>query len=281
MRSQWQLLLNILPQSLRSAVDEKGRRDLQELRLRVGLPPELVKGGRSEWLSTKTSKEDISFCINTATRYSPWTSQCITEGFITASGGHRIGICGDCVNDGGVVKNINQVSSICIRVAREYQGIASSFYNRKNSILIIGRPGAGKTTFLRDLIRGTSEDNEGAVAVIDERHEIFPSMDGQPLFEQGKRTDVLSGCKKSSAIEMALRTMSPAIIAMDEITSPSDTDALLNSSWCGVRLIATAHAGNREELYARPIYQPLLKYHIFQTLIVLHSDKTWQEERFT
>ncbi len=280
MRSQWQLFLNILPPSLRCIVDEKGRDDLQELRLRIGSPPELVKHCRSIWLDSICTKEDITFCINAATKYSPWTSQSITEGFITAPGGHRIGICGDCINSGGDIKNINHISSICVRIARQYIGIASPFYNRKNSILIIGRPGSGKTTFLRDLLRGISESNEGALVSIDERHEIFPMLDGQSLFETGRRTDVLSGIRKANAIDMALRTMSPKTIAMDEITHKDDCKALMGGARCGVRIIATAHAGNRDELYGRPVYKPLLDNHVFQTLIVLNSNQSWQEENF-
>ncbi len=278
MGCQWQLLLNILPLWLRSVVDEHGSKDLQELRLRINQPPELVKKGYSEWLSRNISKEDIAFCINTATKYSPWTSSSIIEGFITAPGGHRIGVCGECIYDGKNLRNMNTVTSICIRVAREYTGIAGDFYNRKGSILIIGKPGSGKTTFLRDLVRGISDRSNGSVVVLDERREIFPNMEGSALFQQGKRTDVISGCKKSAALEMALRTMSPATIALDEITSQDDCTALISGAWCGVRLIATAHAGNRDELYARIVYKPLLDHGIFRSLVVLHPDQSWQEE---
>lgn len=280
MGCQWQLLINILPLWLRGVVDEQESKDLQELRLRINQPPELVKKGYSEWLSRNVSKEDIAFCINTATKYSPWTSSSITEGFITAPGGHRIGICGECIYDGKNLKNVNIVTSICIRIAREHTGIASDFYNRKGSILIIGKPGSGKTTFLRDLVRGISDRSNGSVVVLDERREIFPNMDGTALFQQGKRTDVISGCKKSVALEMALRTMSPATIALDEITGQDDCTALISGAWCGVRLIATAHAGNRDELYARVVYKPLLDHGIFHSLVVLRPDQSWQEEYF-
>ncbi len=278
MRSQWKRLLSILPPALQEILEGEKGYGLQEIRLRMGDPPELVKKGISQWYGSKITREDISFCINAATKYSPWTSQSITKGFVTAPGGHRIGICGDCVYDGEGVKNINHISSLCVRIACEYPRLALPLYRRMESILIIGRPGSGKTTLLRDLVKGISDNQDGAVVAIDERREIFPMIDGQPVFQRGKRTDVLSGCKKSNAMDMALRTMSPTTIAMDEITDVEDCNALLNGAWCGVRLIATAHAGSRDELYERPIYQPLLQNHIFQTLVVLHSDQSWQEE---
>ena len=274
-----QLLLQVLPGAIRKIVTLNGNEDIHEVRLRVGKPAELVKTGHSQWTKHIVTREDISFLINTATKYSPWTSHSISEGYVTTQGGHRIGICGYCSYDGGVIKNINHISSVCIRVAKECPNIAAAFYNCKNSMLIIGKPGAGKTTFLRDLLRGMSEYHEEAIVTVDERCEIFPIINGQSVFEQGKRTDVLSGCRKPKGIDMALRTMSPQTIAMDEITDSDDCAALLNGAWCGVRLIATAHAGNREELFSRPVYKPILSNHIFQTLIVLHSDQTWHEEK--
>ena len=92
MTCRWQELLSILPPWLRESVDKVGRESLQELRLRIGAPPELVLAGQSRWLDRPIALEDIHFCINTASRYSPWTaeSQCI--GFLTAPGGHRIGL---------------------------------------------------------------------------------------------------------------------------------------------------------------------------------------------
>ena len=78
----------------------------------------------------------------------------------------------------------------------------------------------------------------------------------------------------------ALQTMSPSVIALDEITAAEDCTALLEAAWCGVQLIATAHAGSKEELYARKTYEPLVSQGIFDTLITMRTDKTWQKEGF-
>lgn len=279
MRCQWQEIINILPLWMRQSVDELGKTHMQELRLRLWDSPQIIMKNKSVWLERAVASEDISFCINTATKYSPWTSGSITEGFVTAPGGHRIGICGSCVYEGDRLRNISNITSVCIRVARDFEGIAKSLYNNTGSILIIGAPGSGKTTFLRDLVRGISNASDGCITALDERRELFPSSSGKFCFNRGMKTDVMSGCKKSEAMEMVLRTMGPSVIALDEITGAEDCKALLNAAWCGVRLIATAHATNREELQSRTIYQPLLDNSIFDTLVTVHPDKSWQEEK--
>ena len=278
MRCQWQEFLNLLPIWLRQAVDEQGKDDLQELRLRVNAPPELVKMHQSVWLNRCIKQDDLSFCLNAATRYSPWTSGSITDGFVTAAGGHRIGLCGECVYEGAKLKNIVPLTSVNIRVAREFSGVSGNVYQSPGSILIIGSPGSGKTTFLRDLIRMISDHGNGAVVALDERRELFPNSNGDIFFERGRRTDVMSGCTKQAALEMAVRTMGPAVIAVDEITNIRDCTALSYAAWCGVRLIATAHATSKRDLYARKLFQPILENKIFQTLIIIHPNKTWSEE---
>ena len=67
--------------------------------------------------------------------------------------------------------------------------------------------------------------------------------------------------------------------AMDEITKDSDCVALRKAAWCGVRLIATAHAADMDELNRRLLYKPMMRDGIFDTLIVLNKDKTWRAER--
>lgn len=278
MNCQWQPLLNILPPAMRREVDEHGRQTMQELRLRVGLQPELVLHSRSVLLDRIVTQGDILFCLNAATKYSPWTSESIRVGYITAAGGHRIGVCGHACYENGEMKNVSSVSSVCIRVARDFKGISKDLYKRNGSLLIIGRPGSGKTTLLRDLVRSISEHQTGAVTVLDERRELFPVSTGIFAFERGLRTDVMSGVQKSKGMEMALRTMGPSVIAVDEITNEEDCRALQDIANCGVRLLATAHASCLTELKNRTIYQSLLNRGVFDTLVTMHQDKSWKEE---
>lgn len=274
MKCAWNEFLSILPPHLRTEVDNLGRETLEELRLRLNRPVEMILSGRSHMLTTKSAIQDIQYVINTASRYSPWSAATASQGYITAPGGHRIGICGDCVVQAGVVNGIRTATSLCIRVARNFVGIGNGAPSQ-GSLLILGPPGVGKTTLLRDLIRLRS--NMGtAVTVVDERGELFPSGD---IFECGPRTDVLTGCSKFQGVQMALRTMGPKCIAVDEITASEDCQALLSAAWCGVELLATAHATDCKDLKCRTVYQPLVKSDLFTKVIVLSSDKSWHMER--
>ena len=276
MRCAWDALMSILPVSFRAEVDKQGRDGLRELRLRLDKPPELVFAGRRQWLSGRVEKDDLEYCINVAGKYSPWAAAGIGEGYLTAKGGHRIGICGETAESERGRVNFRSVSSLCIRVARDIPGISAGMERLQGNILILGRPGSGKTTLLRDYIRRESENRGVHMVVVDERCEIFPSNNGVPMMDTGKATDVLSGCGKAWGVECALRTMSPDRIAVDEITAAGDCDALLKAGRCGVPIVATAHATSIEDLRLRPVYKPLYESRLFDYAVILQPDSAWK-----
>ena len=279
MRCEWDTYLNLLPQWMRQDVDRLGKQSLQELRIRIGILPELIMQDSSVCLRQAATKNDIDYIINAASEYSPWSAATTAQGYITAKGGHRIGICGTAVVKGGKMTGFSQTSSVCIRVARDFGGIAKNLLNINESILIIGPPGSGKTTLLRDLIREKADNGQGSVAVVDEREELFPTNRGQVCFDTGKQTDIIRGCTKSEGIMIVLRSMNPHWIAVDEITAKEDCDALLHAGWCGVRLLATAHAASVSDLMSRPVYQSIVKYGLFNAVVALNRDKSWRIER--
>lgn len=274
MMCAWKELLSVLPERLRKEVDRLGKESAQELRLRINAPPELVTGDGSLWLADQISREDLHYIVNAASRYSPWAAATMAQGYLTAPGGHRIGICGDVVCKQGIPDGIREIRSLCIRVARDHWGIGQKAASAQGSILIIGAPGWGKTTLLRDLARLLA--GKETVCVVDERGEVFPEG-----FSRGRKMDVLSGCPKPEGIDMVLRTMGPGCIAVDEITAERDCNALIRAANCGVRLLATAHASSITEFRSREVYQPLLRHSIFQTIVILRKEKTYTTERMT
>ncbi len=274
----WQALLNLLPPPMRQDVDRLGRDTLQELRLRRDSNPELICSSGTLRLREKVTAETLQYVVNAACRYSPWTAATAADGYITAQGGHRVGLCGEVTVRNGTMADVRCVTSLCIRVARDFPGIGKGAPS-SGSLLILGRPGSGKTTLLRDIIRTRSDMGQGSVAVVDERGELFPYFQGKSCFSSGSRTDILSGCPKAQGIDLLLRTMGPATIALDEITAEGDCKALLQALWCGVDLIATAHAGSVREFTKRTIYKPLVDSRVFSNLLVMQPDKTWREER--
>ena len=269
----WNELLNILPLRMRQEIDKAGREDAQQIYLRSGGAPELVFQKDAVFLDFLVTVDDLNFVINSASRYSPWAAATISRGYLTAPGGHRIGICGEAVMKEHILSGIRNISSLCIRIARDFPGISRNLVSEKGSILILGAPGWGKTTLLRDLIRKKSEAGF-YISVMDERQELFPEG-----YNRGPRTEVLSQCRKNQGIEMLLRTMCPQILATDEITAAEECEALRHAAWCGVTLLATAHASSLADYLHREIYSPLVKQNLFDTIVVLHQDKSWHLER--
>lgn len=253
-----QQLLSILPQRLRR--EDYG--EVRELRLRMGQNPRLDMHSGFRELSGAVTEEELRFVVNAASRYSPWSAATMAQGYLTAAGGHRIGLCGE-----GAGETLRQITSVCIRIARDCSGIAAGLPMEGN-LLIIGAPGSGKTTLLREYLRQRSRLE--AVCVVDERREIFPEG-----FDRSGNLDVLSGVEKGRGLDMVLRCMSPRVIGLDEITCEEDCRSLIRAARCGVDLVATAHAGSVRDLRERQVYRILLETGLFPRAAVLDRSQSW------
>lgn len=272
-------MTRLLPPILRSMAAELPEHivsSAEEIRLRVGQAPAAVIGDREVTILPEhiVTAAELQLSLEIATRASVHTySDSIKMGFVTAEGGCRLGLCGTAVTEGGEISNLRRLSSICIRIPREKKGCADEVFkevteNGYKSTLILSPPGAGKTTLLRDLVRQLSESGK-RISLIDERSEIAGTFEGKPCFEVGRRTDILTGAPKTQGIYLVLRSMSPQIIAFDEITAPGDVIAAEMSANCGVELLATAHGASLEDLAMRPLYRRLLEQKIFKRVITI------------
>ncbi|MDE6182201.1 MAG: stage III sporulation protein AA, partial [Eubacteriales bacterium] len=225
----------------------------------------------------KPNNEDIRQTIETMSDYSIYAfEQEIKNGFITLKGGFRVGITGTAIIEQEKIKAIKNISSINIRIARQILGCSKKIlpYIKEEkylSTIIISPPNCGKTTLLRDIIKEISDFGEN-VAVIDERSEIAGIYMGISQMDLGIRTDIFDRCPKEEGMINALRSMSPNFIAIDEIGTNKDINALEKVFNSGVKVICTIHAENIEELKQKYGFSKILENRYFKRYIVIKKE---------
>ena len=270
---------NILPIPLREKIHNVMCMNMQieEIRLRLGRPVILRGSGGEEILDYMVTKEDINLVYELVCSHSAYAyEEELRSGYITVQGGHRVGFCGKTAVENEHIKAINCISGINIRIAREIRGcgkcvcqyLIAGDENDKNAAreaknvtkkkrfyntLIASAPGGGKTTLLRDIIRIISDVYRINVGLVDERSEIAASYRGCPQNDVGIRTDIYEACPKTEGITRLIRTMSPEVIAVDEIGSKNDLEKLRLASLSGCGILATIHGEGLEDIKNNPL----------------------------
>lgn len=295
-------ILPMLSQRVAAAVEKadiSGIEPLEEMRMRTAKPL-MLQNYRSERfigangaLTTKlpgcfiVSQQDIKASLELMSENSIYAYQDeIKNGYITIRGGHRIGLTGKVVMEGGFVKNIKDVSGLNIRISNQIFGCAEKIlgYLLRNSTdiyntLIVSPPQCGKTTILRDIARllgnGLPESGFGGmkVGIVDERSEIAACLHGAPQNDVGLRTDVLDGCPKSIGLPMIIRSMSPKVVITDEIGNDGDREAVHSVLNAGVRIVTTAHGYNISELKSRREVLRMIRDKLFERYVILDDSK--------
>lgn len=285
-------ILRIFPNEIKSMITKQIKKtdNINEIRLRVNKEV-LIKTTTSEIVLKDEdntpyilSSSNLRTILEYVSNYSIYAYEDeIKQGYITIEGGHRIGLCGKVVLDeGGKIQTINYISSLNIRIASQRKGIADDIIpniingDTIHHVLIISPPNYGKTTLLRDIVRQLSDGNKYIsgmnVGLVDERSEIAASYLGRACNDVGKRTDVLDGCPKTIGMLMLIRSMSPKVIAVDEIGSKEDVEAIRYVINSGCKIIATIHGNSLDEIMKKPYLDNLIKEHIFTKIIVIENN---------
>lgn len=246
------------------------RKKVTELRFRANAPSSVtyeernisVFGGREIVLSEPDMRALFArLCEESVHTY----GSTINEGYVTLSGGLRIGVCGKAVSDGSGVKNVREISAIAVRIPQAICGVSAEILplilkgQRVYSALFYALPGAGKTTLIRDIAAKLGAKRR--VAVVDSRGEIYM----REMFSRSL-CDFLDGYPKGAGIEIATRTLSPEAIICDEI-GDGEVEKILAAQNTGVPLIATAHGGALSSLLLRPGIKRLYDAGVFRYYI--------------
>lgn len=273
----------VLPEEIRAEalfLPDSEKASAEEFRLRCGRPPTVLLPQGEKPLSgypvTQSMLEAAVAAASSSSRHS--VGESVRAGFVTARGGHRVGVCGTAVVRGGEIESIRNFSSVSVRIARQLPGISETVLpelcgssGEPLGTMILSPPGGGKTTFLRDLVRAFSSRGV-RTGVIDERSEIAALSRGVPQFDVGPCTDVLELAPRAKAVEAMLRSMSPCVIALDEIFSEADAGAVQAAVGSGASVFATAHASSPGELRRRGTLRAVLESGAFSRLVIIRNE---------
>lgn len=267
---------------------------LEEIRLRLGKPIALRCGlnelslnlqGRISRLEQGmiVESEDIAKTLQIISQSSIYAlEEELKNGYLTLPGGHRVGLAGQAVVEGGRVKTQKNIAGLNFRISREIPGVADRVLKyllgrggRVYHTLLISPPLGGKTTLLRDIIRQLSSGIPRLgfpgvnVGLADERSEVAGCYGGVPQLNVGIRTDVLDRCPKAEGMLMLLRSMSPQVVATDEIGRREDALAIEDLLNAGVAVITTVHGRSLEDIALRPVIRELTEKKVFERYVFL------------
>lgn len=253
-----QELKKLLSEGIYSSTYRLG--ELSELRVRISKKLVVLSRNRRIVCDYICTKSDIDYVLAVASGHSMYAvEESIRLGYISCEGGIRVGVVGEAVTDKGKLITLKNISSLVIRVPTELGSIASSIMpivTNFSSTLIVSPPYGGKTTLLREMVKRMSNLGQD-ILVIDERNELSATVNGNATLDLGSNTDIILGVDKVSCYESAVRTMSPRIIATDEIFGRAEIDCIIDAKRCGISVLATVHGDSIDSVISDSNYTRL------------------------
>lgn len=266
---------------------------ISEIRLRADGITGITLGGENLFLSNSglscvgnggiiLSKADLEDFLYKFCKGSIYTHENSLSEFFVTNDGIRVGIGGKALRSkDGII--VGDISSLNIRIPNHVAGCSKQLmdYIYENGfcdgkgILIISKPGVGKTTMLRDLainLSSSLQNDKGflskRVCVIDERNEIFM----EKIFSHCS-IDFLSGMSKVKGMEIAMRVLSPEIIICDEIASPEEAEKITQIKNHGITFIASFHCDNYENAIKKDFIRNMFEKDVFGLVYSLENSK--------
>lgn len=285
------MLNQYLPFRIIKALNNIPYKGLCELRLRADSSVVVNFAGENYYLSSENISKDqvdsltvsmgeIQDILRKISNNSMYTiNDQLIDGYVTIAGGIRVGVCGEVVNVDGVIKTIKNITSLNFRFPHYIKNCSLRIFpyiyknNMIKSTLIVSPPGAGKTTYLRDIIYQLGSKSQLInMLVVDERKEITTIFNGEDVIRLNN-VDVSLNSSKKFGFDNGIRSMKPDVIFTDEINIDKDIEIIETALTSGVKVIATIHASSITDLKNKSKFKEILQKSLFERIVVLSANQ--------
>jgi stage III sporulation protein SpoIIIAA len=242
-------LLHILPTSIRHQLEQHPQKDsLVEVVMDLGRRPEARFPGKAEYLSEEPiTLNDLNDCIANVGDF---------------GGDNRAGIEQTLHRISAIRNRRGEIIGLTCRVGRAVFGtigMIRDLVESGRSILMLGRPGVGKTTALREIARVLADELEKRVVIIDTSNEIAGDGDvPHPAIGRARRMQVARPELQHQVMIEAVENHMPEVIVIDEIGTELEALAARTIAERGVQLVGTAHGNRLENLIKNPTLSDLI-----------------------
>lgn len=242
------LLERFPPQIAQPLQEREDRSELLEVVMDLGRCPEARFPDREIVLSDQeVMGEDIEYVVS---RIAPF------------GGDNRAGIERTLHRISAIRNREGRIVGLTCRVGRAVFGtigIIEDLIQSGKSILLLGGPGVGKTTMLREVGRVLADDMKKRVVIVDTSNEIAGDGDiPHPAIGHARRMQVTTPQRQHAVMIEAVENHMPEVIVIDEIGTELDAQAARTIAERGVQLVATAHGNTLENLIMNPTLSDLI-----------------------